>query len=741
MNPKRIISVLLALAIIVSCVYVAGTMVASGADKDTAASSAYLDMLARSSSPDYGLAPTVNEGTILQAWNWSFKNIEANLKTVAEQGFTTIQVSPPNEIKAATAGVNILESDNKNGWWMFYQPTGFQLNNSAGSAMGTKAEFVEMCEKAHEYGLKIIVDAVINHMGTCDNEDTISDSDPMKHLTPLAKNFEPEIVNAKAFHSPWAPMQYLENDNQFPDGTSYDKKVYDSTYDMTRNCTSRLPDLDTSKQVVQKAIYDYMDELLAAGADGFRFDAAKHIETSKDVGGLSSDFWENTLGKVRKKYAGQKEVYAYGEILNSCGYGRPFSMYTELFDVTDSSAFYSMKDVVINGWGDATPFYPSANFTSENVILWDESHDTYMDGATTGLTVEQRGKIWALCAGRAGITTVYLARPDDSLSTDVCYYIKLGEARQTAWSNETTKAINQFHNYFLGQSEYCTSDMNGYAYIERGDSGAIIVGRGDRTTGNVTLTNHQLKDGTYKDEITGNEFYVSNGTIRGKVGSTGVACIYFHTTEVPTQPTPPPDVIPTQSGYNTIIFTNTEGWEGSIYLYYWKSGQQGPIAWPGEEMEAYDINENNQPRKIGYIPEGYDNLIVANKISDSAYQQTIDTPFSGHTGVYADSKNGEGKYISITYPLQVIPPTEKPTQNPTNPPAKYMVGDADKDGELTILDATAIQRALAGLKNEKYDAKAADADEDGEVSILDATAVQRKLAGLSTDAKRIGKWV
>ena len=57
-------------------------------------------------------------------------------------------------------------------------------------------------------------------------------------------------------------------------------------------------------------------------------------------------------------------------------------------------------------------------------------------------------------------------------------------------------------------------------------------------------------------------------------------------------------------------------------------------------------------------------------------------------------------------------------------------GDADCDGEVTILDATAIQRTLAALSVTSFDITAADADGDGEVTILDATCIQRWLAGL-----------
>ena len=70
--------------------------------------------------------------------------------------------------------------------------------------------------------------------------------------------------------------------------------------------------------------------------------------------------------------------------------------------------------------------------------------------------------------------------------------------------------------------------------------------------------------------------------------------------------------------------------------------------------------------------------------------------------------------------------------------SNLLLGDADGDGTVTILDATAIQRHLASLPTKDYNEKAADADEDNAVSILDATAIQRHLAGLPTN-KRIGK--
>ena len=77
------------------------------------------------------------------------------------------------------------------------------------------------------------------------------------------------------------------------------------------------------------------------------------------------------------------------------------------------------------------------------------------------------------------------------------------------------------------------------------------------------------------------------------------------------------------------------------------------------------------------------------------------------------------------------PPTDPATEPPTDVPAAGILGDADGNDDVAILDATAIQRTLATLPVTAFFEKLADVDADGEVTILDATGIQRWLAGLS----------
>ena len=61
-----------------------------------------------------------------------------------------------------------------------------------------------------------------------------------------------------------------------------------------------------------------------------------------------------------------------------------------------------------------------------------------------------------------------------------------------------------------------------------------------------------------------------------------------------------------------------------------------------------------------------------------------------------------------------------------------ILGDADGDGNVTVIDATWIQRYLADMKvPNAFNEAAADADADGDVSIIDATWIQRWLAEMT----------
>ncbi|MBR5284984.1 MAG: hypothetical protein IKU27_08070, partial [Clostridia bacterium] len=363
---KRLLSLILAISMVLGMMPQI-SLTAKAAD-GAETTNHYLEMLKfQFAENGYGLPGEVAGGRILQAWNWSFANIEAKLETIAKQGFGAVLVSPPNEVTETTADAPATD------WQKFYAPAGFQINKSTDNALGTKDEFKSMCAEADKYGIKIIVDTVVGYVGAKDGENS---EDPMDHVHDRVKNFEPEIVAAKAFHHPWTECTYREN---YWDGWS----DYEIEQSLTYHAVEGKPDLATETQVVQDAVYDYLKELVEAGADGFSFYDVKHIETDHDTY-FASDFWEDTLGMLRAVYSG-KELYAHGLVLSyGVGDGREFSEYGEYMEITDIDSFWKIVSAVQNKEAeDALPV-----LTEDTDLLFNELHSIYAAGGTSALTVQ-----------------------------------------------------------------------------------------------------------------------------------------------------------------------------------------------------------------------------------------------------------------------------------------------------------------------------------------------------------------
>lgn len=435
------------------------------------------------------LADNVQDGTILHAWNWSMSTIESQLEEIAIAGFSTIQISPMQPQKDFF-GIGVWSSQ----WWKLYQPLGFSIATENHS-LGTKADLISLTEAADEYGIKIIVDVVANHLAGGDNDT----------LNPDVRDYEVDIYD----------MGLIRTGNGYASDSSIAS--------VTRGALGGFPDLQTESEIVQQRVLDLLKEYVDAGVDGFRFDAAKHIETPED-GAWASDFWPTVINGV-KDYAeslGRDDLYFYGEILNTAGFDRSFSDYTPYMSVTASNQGDVVRQAVIskNGESIVNAAYLSG-VPASKTVLWAESHDTYAN--ESGLTKNTPDsfiiKTYAIQASRKDATTLYFARPNDNTF--------MGMIGSYLWQSIEVASVNRFHNYFIGTDEYQTS-QNGFYLNERFDDeiqGVIIVDlNGTQNVNNLNVTN--LPDGNYLDQVSKNIFTVSDGKISGQMAESGVAVIY-----------------------------------------------------------------------------------------------------------------------------------------------------------------------------------------------------------------------
>ena len=422
----------------------------------------------------------IQNGVTLHCWNWSFQEIEKNMAAIAEQGYTAIQTSPVQPIKETTTSSSVGDH-----WWVYYQPVDFVITTDSGNALGTKSDLERMIAAAHKYGIKVIVDVVANHLA---NE--------------TGNNLSSEI-----------PEYLLENVYWHDITTNITS--WSDREDMTQHCMGGLPDLNTANDDIQSYVLNFLKECIDAGVDGFRFDAAKSIETPEDDSSFASDFWSTVVGGA-EEYAKDKskDVYSYGEILDDPAI--KISAYTKYMAVTDNSWGNTLRGNIAGGTAAMAAGYNKAASASQ-LVLWAESHDTYADGSSSGVTEANINKTWALVAARANAMGLYLARPENTTQL-------LGVGSETAWANPEVKAVNVFHNAFHGTSEVVSNEGN-ISYVERGTTGAVLV-NAQGTTASVSVTAKAMTDGTYTDQITGNAFTVADGKITGEIGSTGIAVIY-----------------------------------------------------------------------------------------------------------------------------------------------------------------------------------------------------------------------
>ena len=799
----------------IASLVVASALLTSSFAAITSVNAAEVDS-AQTASADSTLRDKVGDGVMLHAFNWSYNTIKENLPAIAAAGYTTVQTSPVQQPKDYSTSGDVTGQ-----WWKLYQPISFHIAEE--SWLGTKDDLKSLCDEADKYGIKIICDIVSNHIAN-------ADEDRPNVVSNQVKKYEPEFYKKRKTYT-----------------RTYTGHANDSSVQaVVQGHVSSCPDLVTNDTAVQGYIINLLKECIDCGVDGFRFDAAKHIETEDD-GEYASDYWKNITTSASSYYTQKTgdDLYIYGEILNNCGADRSYSSYTKYINVTDNKTGDAVLYNVTKGKAStATNAKYKSGVAASNAVLWAESHDTYEGSSgssgfsnTAGISDENVVKAWAIVASRKDSTALFFARPGTALMGNI--------STDSTYKSTAVSEINKFHNLFVGQSEKLGSSGD-IAYVARGTSG-IVLSNCKGTNASVSISGTGLADGKYTDTVSGAEFTVANGVLTGSIGNTGVAVVYNGTTtpkainsvesgssfkgdtmtltlslenatsgtyclddSTPVKFTGTTSIrigsdykpgetinltVTATDGVKTssmvykyakstaqesgvyVFFNpaNKKGWSAPYQVYiYDETTNKGTVYknanWPGEAMTldpatgyyyyevpksssiSADEDDENQAASDFDLSTSANTRVIISEKGGEQYPGRTDTPISlnGSSKAFSLTKAGTWEDTTLT-PTKVeieatdvtkgsaaepttkpVPSTQPTTAQPaTDPSGNAVYGEVNGDGDITIVDATLVQKHVVQLETLSADKQIlADVNGDNTISVVDATLIQKYIVQL-----------
>lgn len=431
---------------------------------------------------------TTNDATILHAWCWSFNTIRENMKDIADAGYTYVQTSPANTCFVGENGGMQIFGDGK--WYYHYQPIAWRIGNYQ---LGNRDEFKAMCDKAKKYGVKILVDVLPNH--------TAFDTTAVL----------PEFIEAVG-----------GSDNLYHANGFNEIKDYNDRYQCTTGAMGGLPDVNTENPDFQYYFMTYINDLIACGASGFRYDTAKHIGLPSDpldAKSKQNDFWDVAMGRKPIKgitLANKDNLFIYGEVLQDKNVKE--KEYAEYFGMCASNYGHSIRQIISNRKTSAKQVSNWEHTVSpEKLTTWVESHDTYCNAnESASLTDTQIRLGWAIITARQNGTPLFYSRPDGSTRDNYWGNNRIGAKGNDEFKHPEVVAVNKFRKAMHGQLEKIKVSADGtIVEINRGNKGAVIVNLSQKPTQLSMKTT--LADGTYKDRVYGNTFTVEKGMIKSSL--------------------------------------------------------------------------------------------------------------------------------------------------------------------------------------------------------------------------------
>ncbi|MFJ4683183.1 alpha-amylase family protein [Streptomyces sp. NPDC088789] len=263
-------------------------------------------------------------------FEWNFASVARECTDrLGPAGYGYVQVSPPAEhVQGAQ-------------WWTSYQPVSYRI----AGRLGDRTAFRNMVGTCHAAGVKVVVDAVVNHMSAGGGTGTGGSS--------YSKYTYPGLYSSADFD---------DCTGQITD--------YRDRWNVQHCELVGLADLDTGEEYVRGALARYLNDLLSLGVDGFRIDAAKHIPAAD-------------LAHIKSRLS-NPSVYWKQEVIQGNGEAVQPGEYTGNGDVQEFRYAYDLKRVFtqenlayLKNYGEGWGYLPSG---VSGVFV--DNHDTERNGST-----------------------------------------------------------------------------------------------------------------------------------------------------------------------------------------------------------------------------------------------------------------------------------------------------------------------------------------------------------------------
>lgn len=210
-------------------------------------------------------ASAAGERVFFQYFHETWPTITGDLSRVADRGYDGIWIQAPQKSELTWG-----ERNGRNDPPLGYQPVDFR---SFDSEFGTEADLRRLIDTAHANGLEVYVDCVMNHMAA-------------------GRGYDFPQFDERHFHTHVGSIDDWDDEHQVEHGNLL------GLQDLAQLESHGYGD---AAPYVREQLYNYMQKIANVGADGYRFDAVKHVEPefwAQYANPWADEFGMNRVGEV-----------------------------------------------------------------------------------------------------------------------------------------------------------------------------------------------------------------------------------------------------------------------------------------------------------------------------------------------------------------------------------------------------------------------------------------------------------